>query len=149
MPLRDHFRSPVNDKHHWSSFYPSNKDRPDSRGQFVGKVSALLREGVCVSIVDIVSDRQFNLYEELLSILGHTDPRLGSESPACYAATLRTRRQKRKPMPMDAWYFPMAVGQPLPTIPLWLSRKLRIELPLERSYEETCRLLRINSTQTI
>lgn len=37
----------------------------------------------------------------------------------------------------------MTVGQPLPTIPLWLSPTLRVDLPLEPSYQETCRLLRI------
>jgi hypothetical protein len=37
----------------------------------------------------------------------------------------------------------MTIGQPLPTLPIWLSPGLRIMLPLESSYEETCRLLRI------
>lgn len=39
---------------------PSNKDRPESRTQFTSKCIALLREGVCVSIIDIVSERQAN-----------------------------------------------------------------------------------------
>ncbi len=241
MPLRDHFRSPVNDKHHWSSFHggwpmeivrtlfdrlppdyqagprvylgssfevdvfvvedddrtplnsaegsggtatlsateapytvvtdfmgadeyevrvydsdreqtlvaaieivsPSNKDRPDTRLQLISKVSALLREGVCVSIVDIVSERHANLYGEMLARLGHADPRLGAEPSALYAVTLRKRKPKKAPAVMDAWYFPMAIGEPLPTIPLWLTGRLRIDLPLEPSYQETCRLLRI------
>src|SRR6185312_16516795 len=41
---------------------PSNNDRPESRRAFVAKVAALLQHGVCVSIVDVVSVRQFNLY---------------------------------------------------------------------------------------
>ena len=49
---------------------PSNKDRPDTREVFVGKVAALLREEVCVSIIDLVSVRQANLYAELLALLG-------------------------------------------------------------------------------
>jgi len=37
----------------------------------------------------------------------------------------------------------MLLGQPLPTLPIWLSADKRVLLPLEPSYEETCRLLRI------
>jgi hypothetical protein len=37
----------------------------------------------------------------------------------------------------------MTVGQPLPTLPLWLAPALRVMLPLETSYEETCRILGI------
>lgn len=239
MPLRDHFRSPVNDKHHWSSLHgqwpgeivrtlfdllppgyragprlylgssfevdvsvaeddhapaaddgaggtatlaavdppftivtdlrgvdeyevrvydagreqtlvaaielvsPSNKDRPERRSQFVGKVAALLREGVSVSVVDVVTDHPPNLYAELLAHIDQADPRLGDPPPAVYAVTLRRRKPKGKPPRLDVWYFPLAVGDPLPTVPIWLSPDLRIELPLEPSYQEACRLLRI------
>jgi hypothetical protein len=40
---------------------PSNKDRPASRELFVGKVATLLQQGICVSIVDLVSVREANL----------------------------------------------------------------------------------------
>jgi hypothetical protein len=55
---------------------PSNKDRPDTRELFVGKVVSLLQQGVCVSLVDLVSVRQANLYSDLLRLLGRTDPAL-------------------------------------------------------------------------
>ena len=35
------------------------------------------------------------------------------------------------------------LGQPLPTLPLWLDEDLSVPLDLEESYEETCRVLRI------
>ena len=44
---------------------PANKDRPDKRRAFVGKCGALLRKGVAVSIVDLVTIRHANLYAEL------------------------------------------------------------------------------------
>ena len=44
---------------------------------------------------------------------------------------------------LDAWFYPMIVGQPLPALPVWLDVDLRLMLELEASYEETCRLLRI------
>ncbi len=122
---------------------PANKDRPEAREQFVGKVAALLRQDVCVAVVDIVSIRQANLCVELLARFGHTESNLGDPSPALYAVTLRGRRPPKRRGLIDAWYFPLTVGQPLPTIPLWLAPDLRIELPLEPGYQEVCRLLRI------
>jgi hypothetical protein len=43
----------------------------------------------------------------------------------------------------STWHYPMAVGAALPTLPIWLTADLRVLLPLEESYEETCRLLHI------
>jgi len=37
----------------------------------------------------------------------------------------------------------LAVGRPLPTLPLWLAADLAVPLGLEPTYEETCRVLRI------
>lgn len=123
---------------------PSNKDRPGTRDVFVGKVATLLQQGVCVSIVDLVSVRQANLYAELLTLLGHSDPNLGETPPHLYAVTLRARkRPKRRKSLLDSWFYPLTVGQPLPTIPVWLAPALRVMLPLETSYQETCRILDI------
>ena len=123
---------------------PSNKDRPGTREVFVGKLTTLLQQGVCVSIVDLVSARQANLYAELLTLLGHSDPSLGEPPPHLYAVTLRARkRPKRRTSLLDAWFYPMVVGQVLPTIPIWLAPALRVTLPLETSYQQTCRILGI------
>jgi hypothetical protein len=39
---------------------------------------------------------------------------------------------------------PLAVGQPLPSLPVWLSETQTVTLDLEASNEETCRVLRIS-----
>ena len=121
---------------------PSNKDRPETRGTFVSKAAALLKHDICVSIVDVVSTSDFNLYAELLNFLESTDPALGDDAPPMYAATARMRYEGRRRM-MDTWYHPLAIGQPLPTLPVWLKETKAISLVLEASYEETCRTLRI------
>lgn len=118
---------------------PSNKDRPRTRELFLGKVASLLQQGVCVSLVDLVTVRQANLYTELLTMLDRTDP---VATAALYAVTLRSRKPKRRRW-LDAWHYPMTLGQTLPTLPIWLNDDLRIMLPLETSYEETCRVLGI------
>lgn len=122
---------------------PSNKDRPEARELFVGKVASLLQQGVCVSLVDPVSVRQANLYAELLALLGRSDPALAPTPPHLYAVTLRSRKTRKGRPLLDAWFYPMTVGHMLPTLPIWLSPDLRVLLPLETSYQETCRILGI------
>jgi hypothetical protein len=122
---------------------PSNKDRPDTRDLFVGKVATLLQQDVCVSLVDLVSIRRANLYAELLTRLGQSDPHLGETPPHLYAVSLRFRKPPRGRPLLDAWFYPMTFGQPLPTLPIWLTPDLRVMLSLETSYQETCRILDI------
>jgi hypothetical protein len=122
---------------------PSNKDRVASRKLSVGKVAALLHRGVCVTLVDLVSIRPANLYAELLALLDRTDPQLSPTPPPMYAVTLRARKPPKRRTLLDAWFYPMAVGQALPTLPIWLTPELHILLPLETSYAETCRVLGI------
>jgi hypothetical protein len=43
---------------------PSNKDRSENRTTLVSKVAALLKNQVSVSLVDVVSTSEFNLYAE-------------------------------------------------------------------------------------
>ncbi len=71
---------------------PANKDRPESRRAFVTKCAALLRQGVSIALVDLVTVRQFNLYAELLEWIGQQDPGLGEEPPATYAVSLRFQK---------------------------------------------------------
>lgn len=66
---------------------PANKDRPEYRNVFVAKCAALLQKGVAVSIVDLVTVKRFNLYVELLSVIGHDDPTMGDPPPHLYAAS--------------------------------------------------------------
>jgi hypothetical protein len=121
---------------------PANKDRPESRRALVTKCAALLRQGVGLALVDLVTVRRFNLYAELLEWLGQHDPALGEEPPATYAASLRFQKPGRHTR-LQTWAYSLDVGQPLPMLPLWLSADHSVPLDLEASYEDTCRQLRI------
>ena len=120
---------------------PANKDRPESRQLFVAKCCNLLRQNVCLSIVDLVTIRQFNLYTELLALLDRSDPAFDPPPPT-YAATCRKRQLGRRTK-LDTWSSPLVVGHPLPTLPVWLTETQSVPLELETTYEETCRSLRI------
>ena len=123
---------------------PSNKDRADHRKAFVDKVTGYLRQDVCVSIVDLVTERHHNLYNEALETLCGPNPKLKPEPSHTYAATLRRRSRVKGPELIDGWIYPMPLGKPLPTLPIFLAPGLHVMLPLEPSYEETCRLLHIS-----
>jgi hypothetical protein len=123
---------------------PANKDRPEHRRLFVAKCAALLQKGVCVSIVDVVTVRQFNLYADLREMIGQADLSLGTEPPYLYAVTLRGRKRIRQRPLLDTWFYPLTLGQPLPPLPIWLDADLHVTLDLEASYEDTCRVLRIS-----
>jgi len=121
---------------------PANKDRPETRQAFVTKCAALVQKRVCVSIVDLVTIRKFNLYCELLDLFGQTDPAFASAPPATYAVTCRDRHV-RKRRRFETWAYPLVVGQPLPVLPIWLEDDRAVSLDLEASYLETCRALRL------
>ncbi len=121
---------------------PGNKDRPESRRAFVAKCAALLQQRVCVSIVDLVTTRDFNLYTDLLELIDRSDRAFAPKPPPVYAVTCRGRKIDDRPR-LEIWAHALTVGQPLPVLPLWLSEDLRVPLDLEASYEEACRVLRI------
>jgi hypothetical protein len=121
---------------------PANKDRPENRRAFVTKCAALLQEGVCVSIVDLVTTRNFNLYTDLLASLDRSDPAFTPNPPWIYAVTCRYHRIGQASR-SASWAYPLVVGLPLPSLPIWLFDDLNVALDLETSYEESCRVLRI------
>ena len=151
LPDQDEYEVRIYDERHGRRLVaaielisPANKDRPESRRAFVGKVAALLQRNVCVSLVDVVTIRDFNLYADVLEFIGGNDPALESKPPCLYAVTMRGRKRPRQRSLLESWFYPMHIGQPLPTLPIWLDVDLSIDLELESSYEETCRFLRIS-----
>lgn len=121
---------------------PANKDRPEHRRAFVAKCATLLRERVCVAIVDVVTTRAADLYGDLIDVLGQVDPSLADGPPPLHAASCRWATDEAT-WTLETWAHPLALGRPLPTLPLWLAEDIAVPLDLEGSYEETCRILRI------
>lgn len=116
---------------------PANKDRPEHRRAFAVKTAALLQQGVAVSIADLVTVRQFNLYADVLDLQGHAAP------PYLYVATMRVRTPVSGRAKLDTWFTPLEIGRPLPVLPLWLAEDAVVKLDLEPTYEDACRVLHI------
>lgn len=121
---------------------PANKDRPETRDAFVAKCATLLQQQVSITIVDVVTSRQTNLYAELLAFLKQRDVSVSDPPTSIYAVTCRWV-MPRKRWVLQAWHRPLVVGESLPSLPLWLADDLAVTLDLEASYEETCKVLRI------
>jgi hypothetical protein len=102
----------------------------------------LLQQNVCVSIVDLITTRNFNLNTDLLALIDREDPAFAPHTPPVYAVTCRGRKIGQTPR-LETWAYPLALGKPLPELPIWLTEDLAVHLDLEASYEETCRVLRI------
>jgi hypothetical protein len=118
----------------------SNKDRPAEREAFVTKCEAYLRQGVGLVIVDIVTSRRANLHQELLTRLGEAP--VTQPQPPLYTTAYRPFQQEEE-IKLAIWQEPLAVGQSLPTMPLWLRREFCAPLALEATYLEACQSLRI------
>ncbi len=75
-------------------------------------------------------------------MIGQADPSLGAEPPPLYAVACR-QTKKDDTWLLETWAQALTLGQPLPTLPLWLADNLAVPLALEECYEETCRGLSI------
>lgn len=113
---------------------PANKDRQTHRDAFVAKCVTYLQAGVGLVLVDVVTERTADLHRELLLRLGLADP--GAGPALCGSAFRRVERDGAGVL--DVWREPIAVGQPLPTLPLWLRGGLCLPVELEATYERTC-----------
>jgi hypothetical protein len=117
---------------------PGNKDRPEKCAAFAAKCAGYLQEQVGVVVVDVVTSRKANLHHDLLQLFGLPAE---EEGPDLYAVSYRNRKDGR--WRLDLWPFSLAVGDPLPTVPLWLASDFPVPLDLEKSYEETRQVLRL------
>ena len=113
---------------------PANKDRPLHRDAFVSKCVTYLQAGVGLVLVDVVTERTADLHRELLVRLGVGDP---GEGPVLSGSAYRPVERDGTRW-LDVWREPIAVGQPLPTLPLWLRGGLCLPVELEATYERTC-----------
>jgi hypothetical protein len=124
---------------------PANKDRAGSRRTFAAKCAGYLKHGIAVAIIDIVTARSANLHAVLFDTLGVRSRQPAWQSPTgLYAVAYRAVTARKAPR-VEAWPEPLALGEALPALPLWLSPDLCVPVRLEESYLATCQSLRISA----
>jgi hypothetical protein len=120
---------------------PRNKDRPGAREAFAVKCVGYLQQGSSVVVVDTVTTRRADLHAAILSLL-KVDA--GVAAPAGLSAvSYRAVGLEEETQQLQLWPEPLALGQPLPTLPLWIASDFSVPLNLETSYQATCTDLRI------
>jgi hypothetical protein len=121
---------------------PRNKDRPQARRAFAVKCVGYLQQGSSVVVVDTVTTRRANLHEEILSLLGVAAGTVATP-PGLSAVSYRAADRDEEEQQLQLWPEPLALGQPLPTLPLWIAADFSVRLDLETSYRTACDDLRI------
>src|SRR5947209_7598491 len=141
MPLLDHFNPPLSRTHPWRGFHGAWAAAM-ARQAFAVKCVGYLQQGSGVVVVDTVTTRRADLHAAILSLLEvDIGPEVvpGGLSAISYRAVGREEESQQ----LQLWPAPLALGQPLPTLPLWIASDFSVPLDLEASYRATCADLRI------
>jgi hypothetical protein len=120
---------------------PRNEDRPQARQTFAVKCVGYLQQGSSVIVVDTVSTRRADLNAAILALLGVETGAVASSTLS--AVSYRGIGRDEETQQLQRWSEPVALGRPLPTLPLWIASDLCVPLDLEASYQATCADLRI------
>jgi hypothetical protein len=121
---------------------PGNKDRADKRRLFAAKCATYLSKGVGLNIVDIVSSRQGNLHNELMSLMA-LEGTFSIPSGDLYSVAYRPLHSADGDR-IETWPMSLALAQPLPTMPLSLAGDLCVPVDLEASYVDACHRRRVD-----
>jgi hypothetical protein len=113
---------------------PGNKDRPETRRAFAAKCASLLQAGVGLVVVDVVTSYRANMHDELIDVMRQADGFRFQGSSLLYATAYRPQRTKVEEDQIVVWFFPLVVGEKLPTVPLALRRGPTLPLDLELTY---------------
>jgi hypothetical protein len=121
---------------------PGNKDRATESRAFAVKCASYLYQGISLIIVDIVTSRRANLHNEILRVMEAAEVLQLEPEVALYAVAYRPLHRAGKDE-IDTWRSPLALHQPLPTLPLSLRADLVIPVDFEATYAEACRRKRL------
>ena len=115
---------------------PRNKDRPDSRERYTGRYHGYIRQGVHLMLIDVLPrPAGFSFADAVAANLGFEQP----PTPVPFAVSYRVGEPVPEGTLLAVWRRPMAVGQPLPNIPLALTVHQSIPIDLEHTYNEAAR----------
>lgn len=117
---------------------PANKDRPQTRRLFAAKCAAYLQQGCGLIIVDVVTNRLGCPLDDLLALIAPDELPAGAELAAASFRPLRTGHDS-----IELRLRPLAIGEPLPELPLALDAATWVMLDLEAAYTDACSRSRI------
>jgi hypothetical protein len=124
----------------------ANKDREETRRALAVKCGAYLLKGVSVVVVDTVTTYRANLHDELCELIETSEP-IHWTSPTGLSVLayrpIRVRAGETIRNRLDVWPYLLAIGEPFPTVPLWLGPDLSVPLELESTYAAARKALKL------
>lgn len=124
---------------------PANKDRGQHQNAFLAKCYSFIAYGVSLVIVDIVTTRSFNFHNALMQKFQSNQGQIKKdESRKLYCSAYRYVSDEENPT-IEAWTYPLQVGDFLPDMPLFISQKVAVPVKLEGAYMRTRQELKIYS----
>jgi hypothetical protein len=116
---------------------PRNKDRSEARRAFAAKCAAYLQVGIGLLIVDVVTERQANLHDELIQLLEQEDVYRFPANSLLYSVAYRPLRTDPDGDQIEIRRVPVVLGQTLPTMPVGLRGGPIVPVDLEATYMRT------------
>src|SRR5262249_37736948 len=121
---------------------PRKKDRPESRPAVATKCASHLPGAISLILVDIVTRPHPNLHNEIMHLMELGEALQLPQDANLYAVAYRPVRRNQVDQ-IEMWPSALAIGQPLPELPLALSGELCVPVDLEGTYAELCRRRRL------
>jgi hypothetical protein len=122
---------------------PGNKDRAGKRRLFAAKCATYLSRGMGLIIVDVVTNRQGNLHNEVADLLGWADDARMPSDADLYIVGYRPLADAGGGR-IETWPVALGVGQALPTMPLSLAAEHCVAVDLEAAYLEARQRRRVD-----
>jgi len=121
---------------------PGNKDRAAERLAFATKCASYLAQGVSLIVMDIVTNRHANLHNAIMRLM-EAAPNLDLPAEVTLYATAYRPARRGQQEEIDLWMRSLALGAPLPILPLRLIGDFFVPVDFELAYQEACRRRRL------
>lgn len=121
---------------------PANKDRPAHRQAFCVKCASYLARGISLIVIDVMTRRRANLHQQILELLGQGE-NTGLPAEAFLYAVAYRPIVRNGAEQIEIWPSALAVGEPLPVLPLALNAEICLPIDLEATYTTACHRRRL------
>ena len=112
---------------------PGNKDRDEARRAFAAKCATYLQRAIGLVVIDTVTSRSSQPFAELMALVYPDQPAL---APMPLTAVLYRPVRVDGADAIEIRFRPLAVGQPLPVLPLALGGLGHVVVDFEATYQD-------------
>lgn len=114
---------------------PGHKETVETRRSFATQCSTYLDRGIGLVLIDVVASHAGNIHDEIIDLRGFPAEYRFAGIPDLYVASYRPVRRKSGDH-IEIWPTALAIGAPMPTVPLPIRNEPTRPLDLEGTYAE-------------